>query len=336
MAVMKKVFIYVSIIGLSTVMNAELFAQNQLQDNVYFKDGSIIRRDIIDSNMTLSKVQAVDDKLVAQNFKKTESQDIKAKKRKLGKPVNSVSDLLQMHTWEFGPEMSHITYEEPSVIEEKGFMYGISGSYTYHNKYMLRAEGRFSYGQVDYASNIAGNLDNIDDYMIELRALGGYDFPISNTSIITPFIGIGYRYLNDDTSGMLTSTGAAGYERESNYYYCPIGIETITKIKNSWLIGLILEYEYFWKGRQISHFSDFDARYSDVGNDQNDGYGFRGSIRFQKKSDRWIYVFEPFIRYWDIEKSEKAIVTVNGISGPVAWEPENSSTEIGIVLQIKF
>ena len=107
---------------------------------------------------------------------------------------------LQMHTWEIGPEISHITYEEPDVMEEKGFMYGIAASYAYHNNLMLKAEGRFSFGDVDYTNS--GTMDNIDDYMWEFRGLAGYDFPVLKATIITPYIGFGYRYLNDDSSGM--------------------------------------------------------------------------------------------------------------------------------------
>ncbi|PIV41068.1 MAG: hypothetical protein COS27_10960 [Nitrospirae bacterium CG02_land_8_20_14_3_00_41_53] len=71
---------------------------------------------------------------------------------------------------------------------------------------MLKAEGRLSYGWVDYSNS--GTMDDIDDYIWELRGLGGYDFSVLKASILTPYIGIGYRYLNDDMSGRVSSTGA--------------------------------------------------------------------------------------------------------------------------------
>lgn len=241
---------------------------------------------------------------------------------------------LQMHTWEVGPEISHITYKEPDVMEEKGFMYGIAGSYAYHNNLMLKVEGRFSFGQVDYKNS--GTMDDIDDYMFEFRWLGGYDFLVSEMTIITPYIGLGYRYLNDDMSGMTSSTGALGYERESNYYYSPIGIETITELENGWSIGITLEYDYLWKGIQKSHFSDIYVGVSNIENDQNDGYGLRGSVKFQKKGERVDYVIEPFIRYWDIKKSDNADITYYGTYVGYGYEPKNNSTEIGVKLSAKF
>ena len=110
---------------------------------------------------------------------------------------------LQVYTWEVGPEISHFTYEEPDVMEEKGFMNGIAGSFAYHNKLMLKADLRFSYGQVDYKNS--GTMDNVDNSIFETRWLAGYDFLVSEFTFITPYIGLGYRYLNNDSSGRTSS-----------------------------------------------------------------------------------------------------------------------------------
>ncbi len=242
---------------------------------------------------------------------------------------------LQMHTWEVVPEISHITYEEPDVMEAKGFMYGIAGSYAYHNNLMLKAEGRFSYGQVDYDGQLSDGtsytIDGIDDYMLEFRGLGGYDFPILTATILTPYIGFGYRYLNDDPS-----FDPAGYERESNYIYSPIGVEIITPLENGWSVGAILEYDIFWWGKQISHLSDLDPGLNDTENDQDKGYGWRGSIKLQKNGKEIDFVIEPFIRYWNIKKSKDADITYYGTYIGYGYEPKNNSTEFGIKFAAKF
>jgi len=240
---------------------------------------------------------------------------------------------LPKHSVDLGTEISYIKYKEPSVMEEKGMMYGIVGSYTYHNKLMLKADGRFSYGQVDYKNS--GTLDNIDDYTLEFRGLGGYDFSVFTASTLTPYIGIGYRYLNDDLKGT-TSTGALGYERESNYLYSPIGIEIITPLENDWSVGATLEYDYFWKGIQKSHLSDAIAGLNDIENDQDDGYGLRGSIKFQKKGEKLDFLIEPFIRYWNIKKSKETVITYSGTIIGYGYEPKNNSTEFGIKFAAKF
>ena len=238
----------------------------------------------------------------------------------------------QSHSWEIGAELSSITYEEPGLMEESGAMIGLAGSYTYRNNWMFKIEGVFKYGQVDYEGALMDgtplNVDNIDDYIVEVRGLGGYEFSAFNATTLTPYIGLGYRYLFDD----LGAASPYGYGRESNYSYSPIGIETMTDLQNGWFIGLVIEYDIFWSGVQKSDLSDVDDSFNDVENDQSDGYGFRGSVKFQNSR----FVIEPFIRYWDIDDSDPSILTIDGIPVDVGIEPENNSTEIGIKVAVKF
>ena len=223
-------------------------------------------------------------------------------------------------------------------MEETGLMYGVVGSYVYRDwakpntgNVMLKGEGKFSYGQVDYTSPVSGSLDNLDDYMLELRGMGGYDFEVGKSATLTPYIGFGYRYLYDDLRGT-TTTGARGYRRKSNYYYSPVGAETRIDLGNGWLIGLTAEYDIFWKGRQKSYLSDTAiSGLNDIKNDQDSGYGVRGAIRIAKNGKEVDWVFEPFFRYWDIEQSA---VAVSG--NTIGIEPANDSTEYGAQLAVRF
>lgn len=238
----------------------------------------------------------------------------------------------QNHSWELGTELSSITYEEPGLMEESGVMIGLAGSYTYRNNWMFKLESVFKYGQVDYEGALMDgtplNVDNIDDYIVETRGLAGYDFSVFKATTLTPYIGFGYRYLFDDSG----AASPAGYGRESNYLYSPIGIETMTDLRNGWFLGLTIEYDIFWSGVQTSYFSDVDYGLNDVENDQSGGYGFRGSVKFQNSR----FVIEPYIRYWDIDDSDPSILTYFGRPVAVIYEPENNSTEIGVKLAVKF
>lgn len=168
--------------------------------------------------------------------------------------------------------------------------------------------------------------------MLEFRGLVGGDFPVGKASTLTPYIGIGYRYLNDDSS-----FDPAGYERESNYIYSPIGINFITNLGNSWSMGVIGEYDYFWWGKQKTHWGDIVPGVDVMENRQKKGYGLRGSIALEKKYKKVIFEGGPFIRYWNIKQSEIESITYYGIpTGLVGWEPKNNSTEVGVMLGVKF
>jgi hypothetical protein len=241
---------------------------------------------------------------------------------------------LKRHTLEIRPEIYYFTYKEPGVMKDHGVMYGAALSYTYHRGVMLKAEARGAWGHVDYINS--GSINHIRDYVLEFRGLGGWDFILDKSISMTPYIGIGYRYLNDDTSGRVSSTGALGYERESNYIYSPLGLEFNIDLGNKWSLGEIAEFDYFWWGKQKSHLSDVFPGFNDLSNRQKSGWGFRGSLALRKQFKVVDFEFGPFIRYWQIKKSEEDIWTLFGFPIGIGWEPKNRSTEIGIMMALKF
>jgi len=243
---------------------------------------------------------------------------------------------LKTHTFELKPEISYIVYKEPEVMKEKGIMYGLVGSYAYHKVVMLKAEARGSYGKLDYDGSTWGGtpltIKHIPDYMLEFRGLAGFDLSASKNLTITPYTGIGYRYLNDNSHKKYF----AGYERESNYIYSPIGIEFIINFETGWSLKEITEYDYFCWGKQKSHLSDVDPGFNDASNRQKKGFGLRGSITLQKKGKIVDVEVGPFIRYWNIKESKTDILTYYGIPIGYGIEPKNKSTEIGINCAVKF
>ncbi len=243
------------------------------------------------------------------------------------------SATIQRTTWDIGLEVYNFKYEE-SIMDEEGLFYGLALGWTLRNWVpvshdesasdggpMLRLEGRFAVGEVDYDGGLNDGtpltIDGIDDYTLETRAIFGRDWLGADT-LNTLYAGIGYRYLNDDLS-----VHPAGYERESNYLYLPLGYRFDSSVEPGWSWGAGLEYDLLLWGNQRSHLSDVDPALPDVDNKQNKGFGYRASVRLQHKGTKGIFIIEPFFRFWDIEDSK-----VNfGI-----LEPANETTEYGIQL----
>lgn len=229
-------------------------------------------------------------------------------------------------------------------MREQGWMEGIAYSYTYRGwlppyaaddaSAMFMVDGRNSWGSVDYEGS--GTLKNIDDYIFETRIVTGYQFAgLSRGTSLLPYFGFGYRYLNDDMGGRVTSTGAHGYERESNYYYSPLGVFLDTGLAGDVSLRACLEYDHFWQGRQLSRLSDVSG-YSDVRNKQQKGYGLRASLRVSKKARRCQVSAEPFVRYWNIRRSKESEVIYNGFVSGTGIEPKNNSVECGVRLAASF
>jgi hypothetical protein len=244
------------------------------------------------------------------------------------------SALLGKSAYEVGLEISYLTYKEPH-LKTQGMMYGLVSSYTYHNKIMLKAELRGSYGGVKWDGlTLAGTRvteNNCLNLLLEFRGLGGYDFPISTSSILTPYLGIAVRYLNNDVL-------PKPYERESYYVYTPIGIGFITDLGKGWSVGETAEYDYFWWGYQTSHpMDELPGLTSDIVSNQRDGYGLRGSLILQKKYKKVAFEGGPFINYWNIKRLSPHILPYIGSpTGPAWQEPGNHSLQVGIKLGVKF
>jgi hypothetical protein len=241
--------------------------------------------------------------------------------------------LMRRIAYNIGPELYSFEYKEPGYMEEEGIFYGAAFGATYRdwvsgssrqavsdNKIMVRGEGRFAFGQVDYDGALMDGtpltINNIDDFTLEGRLLLGPEWLIENT-LDTLYAGIGYRYLNDDSS-----FHPAGYERESNYYYVPIGFQIDTGQQAGWSWAGGIEYDYFLWGLQRSHIFP-----TILENEQDSGYGYRASIKLQKKSKDVNFVIEPFFRYWDIDDSEIEYTIWGG-----GLEPANETTEYGVQL----
>ena len=247
--------------------------------------------------------------------------------------------ILYRHTFEIGLGVTFLDYEEDLEdlsVELDGFMHGVIGSYTYHNKIMFSASVEYSTGDLHYygyrqiGTPVATGGE---DWIVECRGLFGYDYVIRGSRVLTPFLGIGYRYWNDDIQGY------GGYEREIEYWYSPIGLKTCSPLSDNWTWGISLEYDLFWDGKgNTSSLNDpeFD-RFPEF--DQDSGYGARFSLQFNSQLNKHCSLsIEPYIMYWNIDQSE--IVTVYEAPWPLpslyAQEPDNETTSYGLRVSVEF
>ena len=151
---------------------------------------------------------------------------------------NNVAPSFKRHYLEIGPEIFYDKYEE-SGLNEKGMFYGIIFNAYDHRvvsgKWMCGFEGEFAYAQLDYDGHLQDgtpySMSNLKDWLVDVRLLAGPDFPKTDR-LYTLYFGLGYRYLSDDSS-----SDPAGYLRQSNYLYLPIGLKAMSCKKNGWSLG---------------------------------------------------------------------------------------------------
>lgn len=228
--------------------------------------------------------------------------------------------------WELGVQVSDYEYEEPNFAMFEGGRGGATGSVTFLGQDYIhtRIEARYSYAELDYTGS--GTLRDVEDHILELRALVGRDFR-AGRFVWVPYAGLGYRYLYNDFRGV-TSTGARGYRRVSRYYYLPVGVTLRVPMGSGWVFAPRLEYDAFANGKQRSYLSDTGLGFNDVTNRQGRGRGARGELAFE--GPRWS--FSLWSHYWKIKDSEIQPIGL----GFIGWEPENWTRESGVELRYRF
>ena len=244
--------------------------------------------------------------------------------------------LTDRHRFGVGLKTHYFDYKEPGIMEETGFMYGVVGHYTHHTAYnvMVHASVEYSMGSLDYDGHLQDGTPfetDTDDWLVECRGLIGYDIGIKGRYLITPYTGVGYRYWNDVISS------AYGYEREIHYWYAPIGVKTAGPLAEKWTWGLTAEYDLFCRGTVKSHVSDADPAYNDPSLDQDfgEGYGVRCSLMFERALAGGASVsIEPFISYWDMQRSEVGDLYSNGAPIGHVVEPENETLSYGLSISL--
>jgi hypothetical protein len=237
--------------------------------------------------------------------------------------------LLTQRGWEIGGQISTYHYEEPNLMKLEGERAGFVGAYTFTNskRVYTRIDLRVSYGSLEYESVGTGGMDDVPDWIGEVRAVVGRDYLMSDSVALSPYIGFGYRYLYNDLRGY-SSTGAVGYRRYSHYYYLPIGVTARFRIAEGWVVAPTAEYDAFLGGRQVSKLSDTGIGFSDAHNDQDRGRGYRASLMLESR--RW--AFGPWLHYWKIKDSDVVPIGL----GFGAMEPENWTREYGLELRYRF
>ena len=230
---------------------------------------------------------------------------------------------------ELGPELYYYSYREPNFVRQSGPFAGLNGSYTAgFGAWFATGNLIGDVGYLDYHSSGTGRLKGIWNFSGDLRGLFGRDLPLSSGVAASPYLGVGYRVLFDKAGGRSTTTGASGYDRLSQYLYLPLGVG-LGIASGDWLFRPSVEYDVFLHGMQNSYLSEvgFDA---DVTNQQRRGYGLRASVL----AETGRLSFGPFLRYWNIENSESAAVSLGGAPAGRVFEPANKTIEAGVTLRL--
>jgi hypothetical protein len=185
------------------------------------------------------------------------------------------------------------------------------------------------------------------DWYVEARGLVGKDL-IGNRWALSPYAGLGFRYLSNGTSGV------AGY-RTDQYIYLPLGLTARTAVGSDSTLSFNLEFDVLILGWQTTRDSELGGGdvpptatapgftingFTDVSFAQHGGWALRASAKYQF-TRRWSV--EPYYVHWDVNASpvsyETVAFTVNNVTAREQmgfYEPRNVTDEAGVKLGFHF
>lgn len=219
-------------------------------------------------------------------------------------------------------------------IKIKGWMsgIGIAGIYHFPKNFIIKPELSLDWGNLDYEGPLSytnstitstGKLEGVDSYLVEFRVLPGYDFQLSETSSLVPYIGVGIRYFETEMDGRMTyTTDSRTIQIGSNWYldfYVPIGVTfdlNGKQLKNKWSFKATVEDDILLNNRR--------------------GNGLRGSMELQRRFKYINVAVEPFIRYWSFGKTLRVFSDANDNFVGEVYEPAKHISEAGVALKIRF
>lgn len=200
----------------------------------------------------------------------------------------------------------------------------------------MTGQGRLAYGVVNYENAQGGSKNGIPQVTGELRFQGGADYQLGSPEYwFSPAIGLGYRQLYQFGQGHDSATGW-GYDRRSQYWYIPLSAGFTLPGWNAWKVKPKATVNYLLVGYQDSYLSGRGTGISDAHNKQDSGYGLELEVMFEKAKNGRTVTIGPFVRYWNIDKSDTTVIYQNGVPVFAGDEPHNTTTEAGLRAMLRF
>ncbi len=260
----------------------------------------------------------------------------------------------------FAVKGGYFQYTEPSAdVDYSGPVTGVQGSIKKYlsKNYTIKAQSEYMQAKTTYDGSVNKHqimegstvTTSVEEYEISYDsgiwysdstlALGKW-FWTNNFQII-PYIGLGYRYLNNPGKSEI----AGDYEREVAYLYLPITLELQKKISKHKAWGITGELDILIHGWVKAHTSDISEKCNDLNFNQSKGGGLKLTGFYKQRLFGHAVSFAPFAELWLLGDSDTDTLMYDDTRMMVQsadgefhdyCEPANITTTLGLKINILF
>lgn len=260
----------------------------------------------------------------------------------------------------FAVKGGYFQYREPGAdVDYSGAVTGIEGSYKKQlsKNYAIRVQSQYMQARTTYDGHvnnhqIAGGstiTNNVEKYDISYDSDMWYSDSniamgkriLKNNFQITPYIGIGYRYLKNPGKPEI----AGDYEREVTYLYLPLGVELKKDISKSKGWGITGEIDILVHGWVKAHTSEISEKCNDLEFNQSKGGALKISGFYHQHLFGQAVSVSPFAELWVIGDSDTDALLYDGTRMMVQSadgelndyrEPYNVTMSLGLRISVLF
>lgn len=241
--------------------------------------------------------------------------------------------------FDIGLDYQNYIYKEPSVMHIDGTMQGIVGSISYlleDNKHHLKA-GTYSDNLVYHGAKCnVMNPYNCESFNAKSKDKYHYvEYAaqlLMNMEPDTPIwfnAGMGYRILDNKVFD------SSAYRRKQSYLYATLGLSGEHYLTRKTMLYINAYYRMLLLGKNTSYMTDigFDKN---LNFSQKKGYGALLEVGVRHQLPLFILSLEAYADYWNIQKSDTAGGSINGVSVGSYIEPKNHTLALGGRIKLSF
>jgi hypothetical protein len=234
------------------------------------------------------------------------------------------------YEWNFGVNERLISYQDTkgSFALESGYLFGVTGNFTYNAPIKFSVKADVAQGHVDYRTNIQHSYSSKPkNYLFNVMATAAKPIYYMQRHL-TPYIGVGYRYYNNDATNVVMNQTIAGFQSKQSTFYMPIGFRTQVARQNNWQVVLNAEYDLIWDGTQKTYSTQIAGGSYVSARDK--GRGIRLSADWQTHSSYGLVTVTPYYNRYTFKGDEQ---TIPGTNLQISNE---HVTETGVAFTLNF
>lgn len=207
----------------------------------------------------------------------------------------------------------------------EGTMYGVNAAYVLGlGRNFLKINPRYAASKLEHKWHNNVIADRGSAFIFETRGIFGRDVDVYNCISISPYIGLGYTYFNNDAGKKLTLN--PWHFAKATHLYVPIGFDLKVGFENCF--SLISNLEFDWLMRGTIRTDTFLCKTETT---SSDGYGVRFSIGGAVDFSSFSLEVKPFIHFWKIDGKDHRCLSCG-----LTADPQYQSRMVGISFGVKI